>query len=253
MSAVLTYTVDHGVATMTMCRPDARNALNQQLRDALREGFARFTADADAKVLVLAGEGPTFCAGADLKEMAETGLQVPPPDFVPTIHEFPDCDKPVIAAVQGAALGGGFCLALWCDLIVADDGATFGVTEARWGRGAPWALPLVAIVGPRAATQLLATATPVAADRAFSMGLVNEVVPAGSHLAAAQAMAAQIASMAPLSVQAGVRMVRRLAASGFAGLTNEVAQMWAPVYSSEDAQEGPRAFAEKREPKWSGV
>ena len=253
MADVLTYTVESGVATMTMRRADARNALNHELRDALRAGFARFAGDGDAKVLVVAGDGPTFCAGADLKEMAQTGMQVPPPDFVPTIAEFPDCHKPVIAAVQGAALGGGFCLALWCDLIVADEAATFGITEARWGRGAPWALPLVSIVGPRAATQLLATATAVSANRAYEMGLVNEVAPAGSHLVAAQAMAAQIAGMAPLSVQAGLRMVRQLARAGFADAAADVAAMWQPVYTSADAQEGPRAFAEKREPKWAGA
>lgn len=253
MSELVTYNVDGGVATMTMCRADARNALNAQMRDGLRRGFAAFAEDDAAQVLVLAAQGPVFCAGADLKEMAATGMQVPPPDFVPSIAEFAECDKPVIAAVQGAALGGGFCLALWCDLIIADDTATFGITEARWGRGAPWALPLTAIVGPRAAIQMLATAEPVSAQSARDMGLVNQVVSAGEHLAAAVAMAANIASMAPLSVRAGVRMVRQMVAAGYEQNASDIRQMWTAVYESDDAQEGPKAFAEKRQPRWTGA
>ena len=251
MSDLVTYeSLDH-VATLTMRRPDARNALNQEMRNGLRAGFETFAADHSAKVLVLAGDGPTFCAGGDLKEMSATGLQMPADDYIPTIREF-DCDKPVIAAVQGGALGGGFCLALWCDLVVASEDASFGVAEAKWGRGAPWASPLAELIGPRAAMQLLTTAEPVSALRAYEIGLVNEVAPTGSHMAAAHRMARAIAALAPLSVQASVRMIRRALEHNTAQLRDEVRAMWEPVYTSEDAQEGPRAFAEKRPPQWHG-
>jgi enoyl-CoA hydratase/carnithine racemase len=252
MSDLVTYEVADGVATLTMRRAESRNALNAQVRDGLRAGFAAFAEDGSAKVLVLAGEGPVFCAGGDLKEMSSTHLQVPPENYIPTIREFPKCDKPVIAAVQGAAYGGGFCLALWCDLVVAGEDARFAVAEAKWGRGAPWATSLVEVIGPRAALQLLVTAEPISAQRAYEIGFVNEVAPAGAHLAAAHRMAQAIAALAPLSVRAGVRMIRAAVGNNTRELSEQARGIWEPAYTSADAQEGPLAFAEKRAPRWQG-
>ena len=129
---VLLYQVREQVAWLTLNRPDARNALNHALREALRAAFRRFAADDDARVAILRGAGPVFCAGADLKEMADTSLAIPPPDWIPHLQRDASVDKPVIAAVHGSALAGGFLLAQMADLCIAADDAQFGITEARW-------------------------------------------------------------------------------------------------------------------------
>lgn len=250
--SVTEFRVERGVAYLTLNRPDARNALNTQLREEIRQGLEKFAADDAAWVLVVRATGPSFCAGADLTEMAALGTAMIPPDFIPTITDIDGCHKPVIAAVQGAALGGGFWLAQQCDLVIAADDARFGITEARWGRGAPWAAPLSSLIGARVALELLVTAEPVDAYRAYEIGLVNHVVPASELDARASQMAEHIASLAPLSVQAGVHMIRAQRAEVVRVVAEQAWQTWKPVYESEDAQEGPRAFAEKRPPVWRG-
>lgn len=250
MSQPILYECSDGVVWLTLNRPDARNALNEDLRHGLREGFERFAADPDARVLVLTGAGDAFCAGGDLKEMAATGLKVPPPDFVPYLNRNVDTDKPVIAAVNGIAYGGGFLLAQMCDLCIAAYDARFGITEARWGRGAPWAAPLPWLIPPRVALELLLTAEPIDAERALRVGLVNRVVPAEQLHEEARGMAERIAANAPLSVRAGKRMVYAAAEHGWSAALAEAEQIFEPVYLSEDAQEGPRAFRERRAPNW---
>jgi len=206
---ILIYERREGVAWLTMNRPEARNALNRPLREALWAAFARFAADEEARVAVLRGAGPVFCAGADLKEMAAEGLTIPPPDWIPHLQRRRlTADKPVIAAVQGPALAGGFLLAQMCDLCVAAEDATFGITEARWGRGAPWAAPLPWMMPPRVALELVIVAAPISAARAFELGLVNRLAPPGELDTAAGELASAVAANAPLSVQAGMRMVR---------------------------------------------
>src|SRR5689334_13212214 len=143
MTDVVRYEREGPVAWLTIDRPDARNALNAAVREGLWDATHRFNADDDARVLVLTGAGEqAFCAGADLKEMAKLGLEVPPPDWVPTFGRNVDVPKPTIAAVNGVAYAGGFLLAQMCDLCVAADHARFAVTEAKVGRGSPWAVPL---------------------------------------------------------------------------------------------------------------
>ena len=196
------------VAWLTLNRPDARNALNRAARDGLYAGFDRFKADPDAKVLVLTGEGEqAFCAGGDLKEMADERLTVPPPDFIPYLGRNVHLDKPVIAAVNGIAYGGGFLLAQMCDLCVAVEHARFAITEARWGRGAPWAAPLPWLIPPRIALEILLTAEPMDAARAYEVGLVNRVVPAARLYDEVAGLAERIAANAPLSVRAGKALV----------------------------------------------
>jgi enoyl-CoA hydratase/carnithine racemase len=238
------------VAWMTINRPEARNALSAAVREGLSEGLRRFAGDNGARVLVLTGAGDkAFCAGADLKEMAGARLAVPPPDFLPP---FGSVDKPVIAAVNGAAYAGGFLLAQSCDLCIAAEHARFAVSEAKVGRGAPWAAPLSWLVPPRVAMQLLLTGDPITAQRAHEIGLVNEVVPAGELRAAAQAMAERIAANAPLSVLAAKRTVSLTAQMPLKAALRAADRIWEPVYLSEDAQEGPAAFREKRLPVWRG-
>jgi len=161
-------------------------------------------------------------------------------------------EKPTIAAVNGVAFAGGFLLAQMCDLCLAADHAQFAITEAKVGRGTPWAMPLPWLIPPRVALELLLTAEPISAARAYDVGLVNRVVPLADLRATAQAMAETIAANAPLSVLAGKEMVYRAAAGRSATELAEAEAIWEPVYLSEDAQEGPRAFREKRPPRWQG-
>jgi enoyl-CoA hydratase/carnithine racemase len=253
MTDVVRYENEGPAAWLTINRPQARNALSADVREGLAAGLRRFNADGAARVLVLTGAGDkAFCAGADLKEMAAAGLKVPPPEFLPQIGRTVAVAKPVIAAVNGAAYAGGFLLAQSCDLCVAADTATFAITEARVGRGAPWAAPLPWLIPPRVAMQLLLTGDPITAGRAHEIGLVNDVVPAPDLHAAAQAMAERIAANAPLSVLAAKRTVALVAEMPLSRAFGAADEIWKPVYESEDAQEGPAAFSEKRPPVWKG-
>jgi enoyl-CoA hydratase/carnithine racemase len=250
--AEVTYRVDRGVAWLTIDRPAARNALNQSARDQLWSGVRRFNDDADAKVLVLTGAGDkAFSAGADLQEMADTGFAVPPIDFLPQFGRNIDVEKPTIAAVNGIAVAGGFLLAQTCDLCVACPEARFGITEARVGRGAPWAANLAWLVPPRIALELLLTGELISAERAREIGFVNRIVAREELRATVQSLAETIAANAPLSVRAAKQMVRE---SNRAWRQNfdEAEALWAPVYLSADAQEGPASFRERRPPRWTG-
>jgi len=247
------YEVVRRVAWLTIDRPEARNALSAEVRRGLTEGFARFAADDEAAVLVLTGAGDkAFCAGGDLREMADTGLTVPPPDFVPQPGRTVQLTKPVVAAVNGISYGGGFLLTQQCDLVLAAEHARFAISEAKVGRGAPWAAPLSWLIPPRVAMQLLVTGDPITAERAREVGLVNEVVPAAELHEAAQALGERIAANAPLSVAAAKATVRLMAEDRFADAYAAAEALWEPVYLSADAQEGPAAFRDKRTPVWTG-
>lgn len=252
MADEVLYQREGPVAWLTINRPAAKNALNRPVRDGLFQGFTRFAAD-DAAVLVLTGAGTeAFSAGGDLKEMAAVELKVPPLEFLPQLGRNVHLDKPVIAAVNGVAYGGGFLLAQNCDLCLASETARFGITEARWGRGAPWAATLPRLVPPRIALQLLLTAEPIDARRAYEVGLVNELAPPQELHARAQALAERIAANAPLSVRAGKAMVYQTRDLPRAESFARAEALFEPTYLSEDAQEGPRAFREKRPPRWTG-
>ncbi|MEV7969775.1 enoyl-CoA hydratase-related protein [Sphaerisporangium sp. NPDC088356] len=242
-----------GIGWLTIDRPEAANALDARARRQLWHALERFRDDEAAAVLVMTGAGDkAFCAGGDLKEMATTELRVPPPDFLPYLNRTFPLDKPVIAAVNGVALGGGFLLAQMADLCVAAEHATFGITEAKWGRGAPWAAPLPWLIPPRIALEMLMTGEPIPAARAHELGLVNSVVPADRLRATAVTLAARIAANAPLSVRASKAMVYAAAERGWREALDEADRIFEPVYLSDDAQEGPRAFRERRAPRWTG-
>lgn len=253
VSTEVTYELVDGVVWLTINRPEARNSLNRAVRTGLFEGVRRFNVDDRAKVLVLTGAGDrAFCAGGDLKEMAEDQLRVPPIDFVPQFNRNIEVEKPTIAAVNGAALAGGFLLVQTCDLVVAADHAKFAISEVKVGRGAPWAAPLPWLVPPRVAMEMLLTGDPLDAERAREVGLVNHVVPMSDLRATTQALALRIAANAPLSVKAGKRTVRLIAETGLAEAFDNAEEIWEPVYLSRDAQEGPAAFRDKRQPEWEG-
>ncbi|HEX5406012.1 MAG TPA: enoyl-CoA hydratase-related protein [Pseudonocardiaceae bacterium] len=249
MTDPVRYEVVRGVAWLTINRPEARNALSAAVREGLFDGVRRFNADDSAQVLVLTGAGDkAFCAGGDLKEMANTSLTIPPPDFLPQFGRNIEITKPTIAAVNGVAYAGGFLLAQNCDLCVAAESARFAITEVKVGRGAPWAAPLSWLVPPRIAMQILLTGDPISATRAYEVGLVNEVVPDADLTTSVQALAERIAANAPLSVAAAKRTAYLSRADAF----DEAERIWAPVYRSADAQEGPAAFRDKRPPVWTG-
>ena len=234
-------------------REERRNALSAAVRAALWDGVRRFNADDDAAVLVLTGAGDrAFCAGGDLREMADTAMTTVPVDFLPQFGRNIEVDKPTIAAVNGVAYAGGFLLVMNCDLVVAAEHARFAVTEAKVGRGMPWAAPLSHLVPPRVAMQMLLTGDPIDARRAHEVGLVNEVVPAAELRSATQAMAERIAANAPLSVRAAKQTVGLVAELPLPAAFERAEEIWAPVYSSADAQEGPAAFRDKRAPVWRG-
>ena len=240
------------VAWIVLDRPEARNALNEAVRDGLWEAFTRFRDEEHARVAVLAGNGPVFCAGADLKEMAARKLQVPITEWMPFLGRNFELDKVVISCVQGVAYAGGFFLAQMCDLCVAADDARFAITEAKWSRGSPWAASLPWLVPPRVALELMVTAEPLTAQRAYEVGLVNRLGPAAELRDVAQGLGETIARNAPLTVRAAKQMVYATQSLSLHEALAEADRIFEPVYLSEDAQEGPRAFVEKREPVWKG-
>jgi len=253
MADEILYEVRDGIAWLTINRPEARNALNKVARDAFGEAAESFAADADANVLIITGAGDkAFCAGADLKEMADTAMKVPPKNLFIEFNRTLKTDKPIIAAVNGHAFAGGFRIAQMVDLVVSSDHATYAISEPKVGRGAPWAAPLAWIVGPRIALELLTTAQPLSAQRMYDLGFVNRVVPYDQLLDEAERMARAIADNAPLSVRAGKKMVYQAADLGFEAGLDAADDLWEHVYLSDDGQEGPRAFREKRAPVWQG-
>ena len=252
-STAVRYEQTGAVVLVTIDRPAQLNAINSDVRAGLFAAFRRFEADDSARVAILTGAGPkAFCAGMDLKEAAEMSLAVPPKGFLPIIGQGLDVTKPTIAAVNGVAFAGGWLLAQMCDLCIAAQHATFGITEARVGRGMPWAAPLVGMVQQRAAMELLLTGEPIDAQRAREIGFVNHVVPAAELLPRAFAMAEKIAANAPLTVRAAREMVYLSTEMGRSAALRAGAHLFESVYRSEDAQEGPRAFREKRKPEWKG-
>jgi enoyl-CoA hydratase/carnithine racemase len=249
------YAQDDAIAIITINRPERGNSLNRAVREGLRGAWERFAADPSARVAILTGAGDrTFCAGADLNEMAENANDSPGADWVPVLGDNLIIDKPVIAAVNGNAFGGGFLQAQMCDLAIASSNARFGITEARWGRGSPWALPLFRMIPTRTIMELLLTAQPIDANRAREVGLVNRIVEPADLMPSARVMAQSIVANAPLSLIAAKRMARAAATiADTAEAQARTRQIYELVYASRDAQIGPRAFRDGCMPIWTGT
>lgn len=248
------------VLLITINRPEARNAVNAAVHVGIGEALELAKADPDIRVVILTGAGDkAFCAGADLVALAR-GEAIAPDDQAQRAWGFAGfvqhpISKPVIAAVNGFALGGGTELALASDMVIAADTAQFGLPEVKRGlmAAAGGAFRLVQQVPHKIAMEYLMTGEPFSASRAAELGLVNAVVPAERLLDEAFALAARIAANAPLSVQAS----KRVALQMIEGRRPQDDSAWAQntaerrhVMQSEDAREGPRAFAEKRAPVW---
>lgn len=256
-SAVRTERRDH-VLLVTLDRPEARNAVNGEVSTLLGNALHEADTDPEIRVVVITGAGErSFCAGADLKAISR-GEDIFPAEnrqwgFAGMMQQY--VSVPVIAAVNGTALGGGCEIALACDLVVAADHAVFGLPEVRRGliAAAGGAFRLPAQLPHRVAMEMMLTGEPITAGRALDLHLINRVVPADRLLNTALEFAGTIAANAPLAVQ-GTKRVALGITDG--GRPAEVDQ-WRvndtemiTVMTSEDAAEGPRAFAEKRAPVW---
>lgn len=253
MADEVLYERDGQIVVITLNRPDKRNALNAAMRDGLWKAWRDFEADDSLRVAILTGAGEkAFCAGIDLVEFAETKLAAPPPNFLPVIGQNVQVRKPVIAAVNGFAYAGGWRLVQMCDLCVASASAQFAITEARVGRGAPWAAPLVHMIPPRVMAELMMTGNPVSAQRGYEIGFVNKVVEPDQLMTAARAMADDILAGAPLYIEATKEMIAMAAEVGASEALGKADGIFEKVYNSEDAKEGPQAFREKRKPVWKG-
>ncbi|MDQ7031081.1 MAG: enoyl-CoA hydratase-related protein [Ardenticatenia bacterium] len=252
------YAVRDGVATVTLNRPEARNALNAELVAALDKALARAAADQAVRVIVLTGAGEqAFCAGGDLSDFAEiTGVvarQEATSGFARLLRRFADLPKPVVAAVNGHALGGGFGLVLACDLAVAVEHARLGTPEVRVGLFPMMVMALLARhVGPKRAFELMFTGTPIPAPHAERLGLINRAVPAEALWEAVAELTGHVAAFSPTALRLGRRAFYAAAEMSREHALEYLHQMLVVLLSTEDAQEGIQAFLEKREPVWTG-
>jgi enoyl-CoA hydratase len=252
--AVLFDARDDGIAIITLNRPDARNALGKDIRAGLFAAWERFERDPALRIAILTGAGEkAFCAGGDLKEMVERRLTVPPRDLFPVPGDNIELSKPTIAAVNGVAFAGGWMIAQACDLCVASTRAQFAVTEVKVGRSSPWAAPLIHMIPQRIMMEILLTGKPITAQRAYEIGLVNRLVEPAELMPAALALALEILDGAPLSVRAARDTVLLSTEMGRSAALRAARHASERAYCSEDAQEGPKAFAEKRRPQWKGA
>jgi enoyl-CoA hydratase/carnithine racemase len=242
---------ESGVLTITLNRPHVRNAINHNVAVEIARAVDELEQDDTIAVAILAGAGPAFCSGMDLKAFLRgerpvvdgrgfAGLTMRPPT------------KPLVAAVEGPALAGGCELVLACDLVVAGRTATFGLPEVKRGlvAAAGGLLRLPQRVPYQIALEAALTGDLISADRAHSFGLVNVLVDDGEALRAAQHLASRIAANAPLAVRASKRIVLEQGLWAPDRVWEEQEAIVAPVRSSDDAREGATAFAEKRAPRW---
>jgi enoyl-CoA hydratase len=249
---VLTEAAD-GVLLITLNRPRARNAVNAAVAEGVAAALDRLDADDDLRVAILTGAGSSFCAGMDLKAFVAGERPYAEGRGFAGIAQRPP-EKPIIAAIEGFAVAGGFEVALACDLIVAARDAKVGIPEVKRGlvAAAGALIRLPKRIPYHLAMELALTGDPISAERAHEIGIVNRLAEPGEAVAAARELAAAIAKNGPLAIAGSKRII--VAAQDW---TEEEA--WArqgeisnPIFSSEDAREGATAFAEKREPVWRG-
>ena len=257
MGETVLYEKRGKVAFITLNRPDALNSINRQLRRDLAEAITRFDGEEDSFVAIITGAGRAFCAGRDLKERAADnaeGIQARASNsmYPDRPYMWPQTWKPLIAAINGYALAGGWSIAQMCDLRLAAEDAKLGITETKWSLMPPFGTILPKMIPLSAVLELVFTAQPITAQRAYDIGFVNKVVPGERLMAECLALAEQIAENAPLAVQ----YFKELAYRGLNMSTQDISaltyHMYDQLLATEDSKEGPRAFAEKRKPRWQG-
>lgn len=243
-----------GVLLVTINRPEVRNAINFDCAQALAQAFERLDADPALRLGVVTGAGKGFSAGMDLKDFAKSGIRprVPKRGFA-GLTDMPPA-KPLIAAVEGFALAGGFEIVLACDMVVAARDAKFGLPEVKRGllAGAGGLLRLPRRLPYPIAMEMILTGDPVSAEQAHRYGLINELTEPGQALQAAMALAGRISENGPLAIAAAKRIVNEGLDWSQQDMFAKQEPMIAPILNSQDAREGALAFAEKRKPVWQG-
>src|SRR5881296_3830576 len=256
MADEILSSVADGIATLTLNRPERRNALNTAMLDELRRRFDELERDAGVRVVVLRGAGTAFCSGRDLNEMSrrQRDTQEPEADVIDLFRHIEASSRPSIAMVHGAAYAGGCELALHCDFRVAADVARFAMPLARIGLVVPFALgqKLVEIIGPAFTRQILLTGQPVDAGRAYEMGMVHTVVPAADLECATYDLAKTIAGNAPLSLAGMKSTIRRALSLRERVEHKDLDEIARRARASTDAREGVRAMLEHRKPTFRG-
>jgi enoyl-CoA hydratase/carnithine racemase len=239
------------VATVTLNRPERRNAMNAALLRALAAAFDDLEARRDVRVVVVRGAGPAFCSGRDLRDM-ERGE--PQAEIVPVLRRVEGSRHPTVAMIHGDAVAGGCELALHCDLRVAAEGARLGMPLARIGLVPGFALAqkLIEVIGPAHTRHLLLTGRPIEARRALEIGMVHEVVPAADLEPATARLARALADNAPLALAGITAAIARALAARDAVPHDDVDALIAAARASADAREGRRAMLEKRKPVFRG-
>jgi enoyl-CoA hydratase/carnithine racemase len=239
--------------TLSLNRPEKRNAINRAVIEGFDSALASIESDNDVRAVIIRGEGRAFCSGLDLRDIEQMGTGAL--TFEKIIARLQKLPVPTIAAVHGDALTGGLVLALSCDLRIAGAGARMGMTPARIGYLPTYWIfrKFVETVGPANTAEIMYLADPVDSARAREMGLVHKVVSDDSLSTAAEAWAAKIARNAPLSVRAMKQMIARVISNAFEVEHKDLDELGNKVRTSQDAKEGVRAFLEKRKPVWRGA
>ena len=243
------------IVVLRLNRPQLRNALNIEIRMRLADEVACHAADADIRCLIITGSDVAFAAGADIGEMAEAGpVEVMARNVQKYWRAIMDCPKPVIAAVEGFALGGGLELALCADIIVAGEGARLGLPEVKLGilPGGGGTQKLARLVGRKRAMLLLMTGRMFSAAEALGMGVISEVAPTGQALARALEIAREIAALPPIAVM----QIKEIVNAGLNAPLDTALMLERKAFqlqfATRDQKEGMRAFMEKRKPKFEG-
>jgi len=238
--------------TLSLNRPEKRNAVNSAVMQALDTALASVEADRNIRAVIIRGEGRAFCSGLDLRDIEQMGAGGI--TFEKVIRRLQTLPVPTIAAVHGDALTGGLVLALTCDLRIAAESARLGMTPARIGYLPTYWIfrKFVETVGPANTAEIMYLADPVDSARAREMGLVHKVVADNNLSAAATLWAEKIAGNAPLSVRAMKQMTSRVISEAFEVDHKDLDELGNRVRNSQDAKEGVRAFLEKRKPVWRG-
>ena len=243
------------VGLITLNRPQAMNALNNQLMHELMDALETFDKNDSIGAMVITGNEKAFAAGADIKEMADKSIQeMMDQDHIAVFGRIRTIRKPVIAAVSGWALGGGCEVALSCDMIVASESAKFGQPEINIGviPGAGGTQRLARAVGKAIAMEMILNDRRLTAQEAYQFGMVNRVVPVERYLDEAMKLAEEIASRAPMAVRAAKKMINQAYERGLSeGLAAEKQEFY-NLFATENQKEDMQAFVEKRPPQWKG-
>ncbi len=249
---VLLVTRHEDYATLTLNRPERRNALSAQLIQEMEAALEALEKETSIRALLVKGAGSTFCSGIDLREVEQMEDAHHPVSVQRLFARLENFPVPTIAAIQGAALAGGLELALHCDIRIATRKARLGMTVARIGLVVPFVLTrkLIEVIGAPATAEILFTGQPVDAQRAYEMGMVHEVVDEQNLDSAAEAWIQKITANAPLALRVIKANIRRCMSRAYDADHKDLDELARQVRQSEDAKEGIRAFLEKRKPVW---